>query len=106
MPRFSYVALDAKGQEQNGIVEANSSNDAVAQLRQAGYFPTSVIEEGKGGGTKTAKRQVTPAARPVAVRKSGGGMVLFQKSQKIPITTRPTIAENTVPIRNPRKWKA
>ena len=45
MPRFNYVALDARGQEASGLLEAVSSNAAISQLRQAGYFPTSVIEE-------------------------------------------------------------
>ena len=45
MPRFNYVALDARGQEASGLLEATSSSAAISQLRQAGYFPTSVIEE-------------------------------------------------------------
>ena len=58
MPRFAYVALDSRGQESTGLVEAASTSEAIAQLRQAGYFPTSVYEEGKGGGPdgKAAKR--------------------------------------------------
>ena len=35
MPRFQYVALDARGQESTGLVEANSANEAIGQLRQA-----------------------------------------------------------------------
>ena len=45
MPRFNYVALDSRGQEATGLVEATSTNDAIGRLRQAGYFPTSVYEE-------------------------------------------------------------
>ena len=45
MPRFNYVALDARGQEASGLLEAASSSAAISQLRQSGYFPTSVIEE-------------------------------------------------------------
>ena len=48
MPKFNYVALDARGQESVGVIEAGDSSDAVGQLRAAGYFPTSVVEEGKG----------------------------------------------------------
>ena len=40
MPRFEYIALDARGQESRGVIEATTSNDVVGQLRQAGYFPT------------------------------------------------------------------
>ncbi len=54
MPRFNYVALDARGQESTGLMEGASPNDVIGQLRQAGYFPTSVFEEGKGAA-RTAK---------------------------------------------------
>ena len=46
MPRYNYVALDARGQEATGLVEATSTNDAIGRLRQAGYFPTSVYRGG------------------------------------------------------------
>ena len=44
MPRFTYVALDSRGQESTGLVEAASTNEAIGQLRQAGFFPTNVYE--------------------------------------------------------------
>ncbi len=75
MPRFNYVALDARGQESVGLIEASNTNDAVGQLRQAGYFPTSVYEEGKsGGGAKTKKSTAvakTTSKAPAAARKRG-----------------------------------
>ncbi len=49
MPRFTYVALDSRGQESTGMVEAASTDEAIGQLRQAGFFPTNVSEEGKAG---------------------------------------------------------
>src|SRR5580698_5155252 len=55
MPKFNYVALDARGQESTGVLEAGTSNEVVAHLRQSGFFPTSVVEEGKGGAPKAAK---------------------------------------------------
>jgi type IV pilus assembly protein PilC len=63
MPRFNYVALDARGQEATGLVEAASSNAAITQLRQSGYFPTSVIEEAISGpdGTEARRRAATTA---------------------------------------------
>jgi type IV pilus assembly protein PilC len=73
MPKFNYVALDARGQESVGLIEAPSANDAVGKLRQAGYFPTSVTEEGKGAPAAKAGKKggaVTPAAaKSPAVRK-------------------------------------
>ena len=57
MPRFEYIALDARGTENRGVLEANTQNDVVNHLRQSGYFPTSVVPEGQGGGgAKAAKK--------------------------------------------------
>jgi len=64
MPRFQYIALDSRGRESTGLVEAASTNDAIGQLRQAGFFPTNVYEEGKGGRPETkAARRAAKAAR-------------------------------------------
>ncbi len=71
MPKYSYVALDARGQESVGTIEASNTNDAVGQLRQSGYFPTSVHEEGKEpaaakakkGGVSVAKTSKAPAVK-------------------------------------------
>lgn len=78
MPRFTYVALDARGQESTGLMEAASSNEVIGQLRQAGYFPTSVYEEGKGGPDGRVRRAVTKAPKPARTR-TGGNIVLFER---------------------------
>ncbi len=79
MPRFNYIALDARGQESTGLVEANTSNDAIGQLRQAGYFPTSVFEEGQGGtALKKAQKSAKVAAKASPKAKSKG-IVLYQR---------------------------
>jgi type IV pilus assembly protein PilC len=81
MPRFSYVALDSRGQESTGLVEAASSNEAIGQLRQAGFFPTSVYEEEKGAGSdgKKAKRVAAKADRAAAKPLLRKDIVLFQR---------------------------
>src|SRR6185436_17384698 len=80
MPRFTYIALDARGQESTGLMEAGSSNEVIGQLRQAGYFPTSVYEEGKGGPDGRAARATTKAKPKRAPRtKSSKNIVLFQR---------------------------
>ena len=90
MPRFNYVALDSRGQESTGLIEAGSSNEAIGQLRQAGYFPTNVYEEGKGGvrDTKARKQKAKtpkPAAAATAAR-GKGGIVLFERKTIKPKT--------------------
>ncbi len=84
MPKFNYVALDARGQESTGVLDAPSQNEVVAQLRKSGFFPTSVIEEGKGGA-KTAKKggkvaKTAGSKSPAKAKGKGGGIVLFKKS--------------------------
>src|SRR5258707_8283522 len=87
MPRFTYVALDSRGQESTGLVEAASTNEAIGKLRQAGFFPTNVYEEGKGGRVqgKAAKKaaKATRVEQPREKRK-GGGFVLFQRKKVKP----------------------
>ena len=78
MPRYNYVALDSRGQESAGLVEAPSPNEAIGRLRQAGYFPTNVYEEGKGGRDGHRKR-ATPAIPRVAKSRSRKNIVLFQR---------------------------
>src|SRR3954471_8358578 len=80
MPKFEYIALDQRGQETRGVVDAANPNDVVGQLRQAGYFPTSVTEEGKGGGKPVAKKaQKAMAAVTAPKAKKGGSITLFQR---------------------------
>lgn len=86
MPRFQYIALDSRGQESAGQVEAASTNDAIGQLRQAGYFPTSVYEEGKGGGPD-GKATARKTAKPVQKTKTNLArmeITLFQKRKVKP----------------------
>jgi type IV pilus assembly protein PilC len=84
MPRFNYVALDARGQEATGLVEATSTNDAIGRLRQAGYFPTSVYEEAVARvEDKTARRRAAKMARATKPR-AKSGIVLFRRTKVKP----------------------
>ena len=84
MPRFTYVALNSRGEESTGLLEAASTNEAIGQLRQAGFFPTSVYEEGKGGGRdRKAAKRAAKTARVIQPR-AGKGIVLFQRKKVKP----------------------
>src|SRR5690242_16365087 len=107
MPRFQYVALDSRGQESTGLVDAASSNDAIGQLRQAGFFPTSVLEEGKGGGSDGKAARKAAKAKPVAAPKAKGvrmEITLFQrkkiKQKTLMIFTRQlaTLVDSGLPL--------
>jgi type IV pilus assembly protein PilC len=89
MPKFSYTAVDARGKQANGFVEANDQNDAITQIRQLGFYPQRVDE---------AKEEDTVAGadnKPVA--KKGGGKV---KSKVLTIFTRQlaTLIEAGLPL--------
>ena len=105
MPRFTYIALDARGQESTGLVEAGSTNEAIGQLRQAGFFPTNVYEEGKAGAP-AARRAGKPAKAVRTPRAKGARMeiTLFQrkkvKSKILMIFTRQlaTLIDSGLPL--------
>jgi type IV pilus assembly protein PilC len=104
MARFNYVALDARGQEASGLLEAASSSAAISQLRQSGYFPTSVIEEAiissDGKGTLRRAATVARTTKPRAKK----GIVLFQrrkvKSKILMVFTRQlaTLIDSGLPL--------
>src|ERR1700726_2406355 len=84
MPRFTYVALNSRGEESTGLVEAASTNEAIGQLRQAGFFPTSVSEEGKGDvADGNAAKRAAKTARVIQPR-GRKGIVLFQRRKVKP----------------------
>src|SRR5205823_3699951 len=108
MPRFQYVALDARGQESSGSVEANSANEAIGHLRQAGYFPTGGYEQGRAPVARDGKvkrpRSARTAAPVVATPKRKTGITLFQrqkvKSRVLMIFTRQlaTLIDSGLPL--------
>jgi type IV pilus assembly protein PilC len=80
MARFTYIALDSRGQESTGLVEASTTNEAIGELRRAGYFPTHVYEEGAAAPAATKTARPKTKAAPRTERKAGGmNIVLFQR---------------------------
>ena len=55
MPKYQYIALDAKGDERTGLLDAPNENGAIALIREQGMFPTSITPAVPGGG-KAAKK--------------------------------------------------
>jgi len=54
MPRYHYTAMDGRGKEQKGRLEAENEQEAAAKLKQMGLFPTSMSEVRGRGGAKAA----------------------------------------------------
>jgi len=72
MPKYNYVAMDARGKETKGTLEVGSQNEAIGRIRDMGFFPTKVVED-KGGG------KPSDAAKKAAKKSGGkGGALNFQ----------------------------
>ena len=57
MAKFQYTAMDGNGKEKKGVIEAENEQEASAQLKQQGLFPTSLTSskaasKGKSGAAK------------------------------------------------------
>jgi type IV pilus assembly protein PilC len=89
MPKFSYTAVDARGKQANGFVEANDQNDAITQIRQLGFYPQRLDE------AKEDESGIGPDNKSVV--KKGGGKV---KSKVLTIFTRQlaTLIEAGLPL--------
>ncbi len=74
MPVFQYEALDAKGKEVKGEIEALSSEEALSKIRNMGHFPTKT-PRAKGGARVKAE---APTRKPRA-RRGGGGKIKTKK---------------------------
>lgn len=67
MPAFQYRALDAKGQELGGVIDADTARHARGELRDRGLLPLEVAPVGettaKGGRHRLAHRQLVMLTR-------------------------------------------
>jgi type IV pilus assembly protein PilC len=58
MPKFSYTAVDARGKQANGFVDANDQNDAITQIRQLGFYPQRLDEAKEEEATTSTEKKV------------------------------------------------
>ncbi len=99
MANFQYSALDAKGEQVNGVIAADSESDAIQQLRTKGLYPTQIQEEGKDkkskGSTPAVKGKAK--AKPKSSRAHLGGRV---KPKNLMIFTRQlaTLIDSGLPL--------
>ena len=73
MPKYSYIALDARGNETKGTIEVDSQNEAIGRVKEMGLFPTKIIEAEKAQD-KTAGKKGKAKVPARAGGKKGGGM--------------------------------
>jgi len=57
MPKYNYVALDARGNETKGSLEVATQNEAIGRVKEMGLFPTRIAEAEKGQEKKQAGKK-------------------------------------------------
>jgi type IV pilus assembly protein PilC len=92
MPNFQYLAMDAKGEQTSGTIEAANESDALSKLRSKGLYPTQIAEAGKVV-KKSARKS---AAKTVGKGKTGGRL----KPKVLMIFTRQlaTLIDSGLPL--------
>jgi len=101
MAYFQYIALDAKGEQKTGSIEAGNEADAISKIRELGLYPTQVVEQGKGTLNAASKRGKVSSSKTAKgktkVKKVSGGKV---KPKLMMIFTRQlaTLIESGLPL--------
>jgi type IV pilus assembly protein PilC len=72
MPKYNYVALDARGNETKGSIEVGSQNEAIGRVKEMGLFPTKITESEKEDKTAAKKGKTKTAAKTRPGAKKGG----------------------------------
>ena len=74
MPKYNYVALDARGNETKGSIDAGSQNEAIGRVKEMSLFPTKITEADKADKSAGKKTKAKPAATRPGAKKKGKGM--------------------------------
>jgi len=71
MPKYNYVALDARGNETKGSLDVATQNEAIGRVKEMGLFPTKIAEAEKVQEKQAGKRAKSGG-------KKGGGALNIQ----------------------------
>ena len=74
MPKYSYVALDARGNETKGNIEVGSQNEAIGRVKEMGLFPTKITEADKEKPAAKGKGKAAPKPAAKGKGKGKGGI--------------------------------
>ena len=55
MPTYTFEAMNSSGQEVKDEVEAGTSDEAIAKIRNKGFFPTKIKEKAAKKGVLARK---------------------------------------------------
>ena len=97
MPNFQYTAIDQQGNPQTGTLQAGSEAEATSQLRNQGFYPTGIVEQGKGTLGASGKKAAAKARGRKKARGTTGGRI---KPKVLMIFTRQlaTLIDSGLPL--------
>lgn len=78
MPAYTYTAMDARGRELRGQLEAETEQDATDKLRLGGLFPTSMVPVKSAGAKAAATGRITAGATAAHTPVRGFNLILGQ----------------------------
>jgi type IV pilus assembly protein PilC len=96
MPTFQYEAMNQAGQEVKDEIDAQSVEDALAKIRQQGYYPTKLRQK---GGKKAQKAAEAAAAGGKGKKKAVGGLGKVKNKEIVQFTRQlSTLQDAGLPI--------
>lgn len=103
MANFQYTALDARGEQKTGSIQAASEAEAIQQLRGQGLYPTQVDQEGKasaGSAVKAKKSKAAPATKKKKSKQTKSSIGGKVKPKVLMIFTRQlaTLIDSGLPL--------
>jgi type IV pilus assembly protein PilC len=73
MPKYNFIAVDSKGKEVTGTVEAGGESEVEELIRSKGYFPSEVTQAG-GKKKRGKKKEKQPRVRTTAKKTGKKGL--------------------------------
>lgn len=101
MANFQFIALDAKGEQTSGVIEAGSEAEAIQHLRAQGLYPTQIQEEGKGQAIKApakSKKRAKGVTKKASGTKAQFGARVKPKNMMIFTRQLATLIDSGLPL--------
>lgn len=87
MARFKYIALDSRGQETEGVIDADNETSALSKIREKNLFPSQVTEVGKGAPKKGVKGKAA-AGKGLKMELKIPSFLIRVKPKQLMVSTR------------------
>ena len=100
MAKFDYIAMNAKGEETAGTVDASTEQEAYGKLRAMQLYPTTVAAEGQISAKVKATKKAAAKSGGSKAKAAGGKKGGKVKSKSLMIFTRQlaTLIDSGLPL--------